>query len=108
MAEAGFTSDFNSFKANPPAGKILGTKTLNGGKGAGERPFVEYDVGTGKVITLGHHNGVYTDTKSAESDNLRMLTENVLNYLGANSVFLAVDPNGKLATTWGKLKSALK
>lgn len=108
MAEAGFTADFVNFKAKPPAGKILGTKTLKGGKGAGERPFVEYDVEDGKIITLGHHNGVYTDNESAEGDNLRKLTANVFNYLAENSAFLAVDPDGKLTTTWGNLKSALK
>ena len=108
MAQPGFSVDFHNFKAAPPSGLILGTKTLNGGGGAGERPFVEYDVDDGKIITLGHHNGVYTDTKSPESDNLRKLTTNVLNYLGENSAFFAVDPNGKLATTWGNLKSALK
>ena len=108
MDQPGFTADFISFKASPPAGKILGTKTRGGGAGAGERPLVEYDVNDGKIITLGHHNGVYTDTKSKESDNLRQLSENVLNYLGENSAFFAVQPEGKLATTWGTLKSALR
>ncbi|MCY4402043.1 MAG: DUF4960 domain-containing protein [Candidatus Poribacteria bacterium] len=108
MDQAGFSADFINFKAAPPAGNILGTKTRGGGAGAGERPFVEYEVDEGKIITLGHHNGVYTDTKSPESDNLRKLTMNVLNYLGENSAFFAVDPNGKLATTWGKLKSTSK
>ncbi len=108
MAQAGFTSDFIEFKAQPPAGNILGTKTRGGGAGGGERPFVEYEVGDGKIITLGHHNGVYTDTKSEESDNLRNLTENVLNYLGENSAYFSVEPDGKLATTWGKLKSVFK
>jgi hypothetical protein len=108
MAQAGFTADFISFKAEPPGDKILGTKTRGGGGGGGERPFVEYDVENGKIITLGHHNGVYTDTKSEEADNLRKLTTNVLNYLAENSAFLAVKPEGKLTTTWGNLKSALK
>ena len=108
MAQAGFSADFHNLKAAPPSGLILGTKTLNGGAGAGERPFVEYDVEDGKIITLGHHNGVYTDTKSPESDNLRKLTTNVLNYLGENSAFFAVDPNGKLTTTWGSIKSRIK
>lgn len=107
MAQNGFTADFINFKEIPPAGDILGTKTRGGGAGGGERPFVEYESGDGKIITLGHHNGVYTDTKSAESDNLRKLTMNVLNYLGENSTFFSVDPNWKLATTWGKLKSKL-
>ena len=107
MAQAGFTADFINFKANPPAGKILGTKTRGGGAGGGERPFVEYDVDSGKIITLGHHNGVYTDTKSPESDNLRKLSNNVLNYLGENSAFFAIDPNGKLTTTWGIIKSRI-
>lgn len=108
MAQPGFSADFHNFKAAPPSGLILGTKTLNGGGGGGERPFVEYDVEAGKIITLGHHNGVYTDTKSPESDNLRSLTTNVLNYLGENSAFFAVDPNGKITTTWGNIKSRMK
>lgn len=108
MDQAGFTADFINFKASPPAGKILGTKTRGGGAGAGERPLVEYDVNDGKIITLGHHNGVYTDTNSKEGENLRKLSENVLNYLGETSVFFDVEPDGKLATTWGNLKSALR
>jgi len=108
MAQAGFTADFISFKAEPPGDLILGTKTRGGGAGGGERPFVEYDVEDGKIITLGHHNGVYTDNKSEEGDNLRKLTTNVLNYLAENSAFLAVEPEGKLTTTWGNIKSVLK
>ena len=108
MAQPGYTADFINFKASPPAGKILGTKTRGGGAGGGERPLVEYDVNDGKIITLGHHNGVYTDTSSKESDNLRKLSENVLNYLGETSAFFDVEPDGKLATTWGNLKSALR
>ena len=107
MAQVGFTADFHGF-AGTPGGKILGTKTRGGGGGGGERPFVEYDVNDGKVITLGHHNGVYTDDKSEEGDNLRNLTTNVLNYLAENSAFLAVQPEGKLTTTWGNIKSVLK
>ena len=107
MQQNGFTSDFFNF-GKDPEGTILGTKTRGGGAGGGERPFVEYEVGDGLLITLGHHNGVYTDAKSEEGDNLRKLTTNVLNYLGENSAFFAVDPNGKLATTWGDLKALLK
>ena len=107
MQQDGFTSDFFNFGADPE-GTILGTKTRGGGAGGGERPFVEYEVGDGIIITLGHHNGVYTDAKSKEGENLRNLTANVLNYLGENSAFFAVEPNGKLATTWGDLKALLK
>ena len=105
MAQEGFTSDFHNFGGTDPSGTILGTKTRGGGAGGGERPFVEYEVGAGIIITLGHHNGVYTDAKSKEGTNLRNLTANVLNYLGENSAFFAVEPNSKLATTWGDLKS---
>ena len=105
MQQDGFTSDFFNF-GDDPSGTILGTKTRGGGAGGGERPFVEYEVGDGIIITLGHHNGVYTDAKSKEGMNLRNLTANVLNYLGENSAFFAVEPNGKLATTWGDLKSS--
>lgn len=104
MAQDGFTSDFFNFGADP-GGVILGTKTRGGGAGGGERPFVEYEAGDGKIITLGHHNGVFTDAKSKEGDNLRKLATNILNYLGENSAFLAVEPEGKLATTWGNLKA---
>ena len=107
MQQNGFTSDFFNF-GKDPEGTILGTKTRGGGAGGGERPFVEYEVGDGLLITLGHHNGVYTDAKSEEGDNLRKLTTNVLNYLGENSAFFAVEPNDKLATTWGDLKGLLK
>jgi hypothetical protein len=99
MAQDGFTSDFHNFGGTDPEGTILGTKTRGGGAGGGERPFVEYEVGDGLLITLGHHNGVYTDAKSEEGDNLRKLTANVLSYLAENSAFFAVEPNGKLATT---------
>ncbi len=107
MQQNGFTSDFFNF-GKDPEGTILGTKTRGGGAGGGERPFVEYEVGDGLLITLGHHNGVYTDAKSEEGDNLRKLTTNVLNYLGENSAFFAVDPNSKLAITWGAIKAASK
>ena len=70
----------------------------------GERPLVEFNVGQGKIITLGHHNAVYTDTKSKESKNLRNLTANIIEYLADNSAFLSVNPMGKLATTWSILK----
>ncbi len=107
MAQDRFTSDFFNF-GQDPEGTILGTKTRGGGAGGGERPFVEYEVGDGVIITLGHHNGVYTDAKSEEGENLRNLTANVLNYLGENSAFFAVEPSGKLATTWGDLKALSK
>jgi len=107
MAQDGFTSDFHGLGADP-AGTVLGTKTRGGGAGGGERPFVEYEVGDGRIITLGHHNGVYTDTKSEEGENLTKLTANVLNYLGERSAFFAVEPNGKLTTIWGDLKTFSK
>ncbi len=107
MDQPGNSADFHNFGGTEPSGTVLGTKTRGGGAGAGERPFVEYEVQTGRIIVLGHHNGVYTDTNSEESDNLRKLTENVLNYLGENSEFFAVEPEGKLTTTWGNLKSVL-
>ena len=103
MAQDGFTSDFMSVPGDPQ-GKVLATKTRGGGAGGGERPLVEFDVGKGKIITHGHHNAIYTETKSKESENLRNLTANIIEYLAANSAFLPVDSRGKLATTWGTLK----
>jgi len=108
MPQAGFSSDFMNFGATSLTGEVLGTKTRGGGAGAGERPCVEYDVEDGKVITLGHHNGVYTDSNSDEGKNLRNLTANIFNYLAANSKFANVEPNNKLATTWADMKALLK
>jgi len=107
MAQDGFTSDFMPVPDNLQ-GKLLATKTRGGGAGEGERPLVEFDIGQGKIITLGHHNAVYTDTKSEESKNLRKLTANIIEYLAANSAFLSVDSRGKLATTWSTIKWVLK
>ena len=64
--------------------------------------MIEYE--GDKILTLGHHNGVYTDKKSKESDNLRKLTKNVLVHLAENSEFLAVKSANKLTTVWAKLK----
>jgi hypothetical protein len=66
---------------------------------------VEFDVGQGKIFTLGHHNAIYTDTKSDESENLRKLTTNIIEYLAANSTFLSVESKDRSAITWGELKS---
>ena len=68
------------------------------------RSIVEYKVGKERVLTLGHHNGIYTDKKSKESNDLRKLTNNILTYLAENSEFLTVELAGKLATTWSWLK----
>lgn len=103
MAQDGSTSDFNNIPGDVQ-GMLLATKTRGGGAGVGERPLVEFDVGQGKIITLGHHNAVYTDTKSEEGDNLRKLTTNIIEYLAANSAFLSVESKGKLPSTWCTLK----
>ena len=66
--------------------------------------MVEYKVGKERILTLGSHNGIYTDKKSQESNNLRELTNNILTHLAENSEFLTVELAGKLATTWSWLK----
>lgn len=104
MAQDGHTADF--MPVGEVSGVLLATKTRGGGAGAGEKPMVEFDVGDGKIITLGHHNPVYTDDSSDEGDNLRKLTENIINYLAENSAFLAVGYSGKAAVTWGSIKSS--
>jgi len=106
MAQDGFTSDFQPVPGDV-SGVLLATKTRGGGAGAGERPLVEFDVGKGKIITLGHHNAVYTDDGSDEGENLRTLTKNIIEYLAENSAFLAVEPRGKLTVTWGEVKMSL-
>ena len=103
MAQDGNTSDF--MNSGELQGTLLATKTRGGAAGADERPVVEFDVGKGKIITLGHHNAIYTDDKSGEGENLRKLTANIIEYLAANSAFLWVEPIGKLAITWGKVRS---
>jgi len=104
MAQDGFTSDFMNVPELQDVGTVLATKTRGGGPGAGERPVVEFNVGKGKIITLGHHNSIYTDKKSKESENLRKLTANIIEYLASNSAFLSVEPKDKLAITWGAIK----
>ena len=104
MAQDGFTSDFMSIPGDV-SGVLLATKTRDGGAGAGERPLVEFDVDKGKIITLGHHNPVYTDDGSDEGENLRTLTKNIIEYLAENSAFLAVEHREKLTVTWGEIKS---
>ena len=105
MAQDGNTSDFMSVAA--VSGLLLATKTRGGGAGAGEKPMVEFDVEAGKIITLGHHNAVYTDDASDEGDNLRTLTTNVIEYLASQSAFLAVESQKKAAVTWGRIKSQM-
>jgi len=102
MAQDGFTSDF--MNSGDLEGQLLATKTRGGGAGVGERPMVEFDVGQGKLITLGHHNAVYTDAKSTEGENLRQLTANVLNYLSEHSAFAPVEPVGKLTALWAEIR----
>lgn len=102
MDQPGNTSDF--MNSGELQGTLLATKTRGGGAGAGERPIVEFDVGKGKIITLAHHNAIYTDDRSDESENLRKLTTNIVEYLAANSAFMSVKPIGKLTAAWGGLK----
>ena len=103
MDQPGFTADFHGMPALD--GKVIGTKTRGGGAGGGERPIVEYEVGTGRILTLGHHNAVYSDADSNEGENLRQITANILAYLAENSAFFSVEPGGKLSLVWGALKS---
>ena len=103
MDQPGFTADFHGFGGLD--GTLIATKTRGGGAGAGERPIVEYHVGSGRIMTLGHHNAVYTDDQSDEGGNLRQLTENILGYLAENSAFFSVDPSGKMSVVWGGLKA---
>ena len=105
MAQDGNTSDFMPVAV--VSGLLLATKTRGGGAGVGEKPMVEFDVEAGKIITLGHHNAVYTDDTSDEGDNLRTLTANIIEYLASKSAFLAVESREKATVTWGRIKSRM-
>jgi hypothetical protein len=92
--QPGSTSDFWNIDAGP-AGMVLG-------KTGKESQFTEYTVGAGKVIVLGHHSPVYTD---GGSDNLKILTSNVIEYLASHSVISPVYALDKISVTWGEVKA---
>ena len=90
-------------------GEVIGDCTIDHGgprRGDMERPVVLYEHGKGKVLTHGWRTSHWIGaTKEKEyRQNLEQFTANVINWLGEESAFKAVQPKGKLAITWGKIK----
>ncbi|MCX6909995.1 MAG: hypothetical protein NTY01_18400, partial [Verrucomicrobia bacterium] len=75
-----------------PHGELL----ANGG-GPGERPLLEYTVGTGRVISVGWRLPDFTTATDAHRPNLERLFGNLLRYLAKNNANRArlVAPPGK-------------
>lgn len=70
-----------------------------------ERPIVEYTLGNGVIIVCGWRLTMWSDDNNKFRENLEKLTANMLDYLKEKSAFKAVSLTGKLADTWGKIKS---
>lgn len=92
--QPGSTSDFWNIDAGPSATVL--------GKSGKESQLAEYTVDAGKIIVLGHHSPVYTD---GGSQNLRILTLNIIEYLAPSSVTSPVYALDKMGVTWGRVKA---
>jgi len=66
-------------------------------------PMVEYKVGNGLIVTSGWRFTVFRsgDEKCKFHDNMVLLHENVMEYLGASA---SVEIKGKLPALWGMIK----
>jgi hypothetical protein len=65
--------------------------------------FVEWPVNKGLAFGMGWRLPHWA-TDNKERPTLEKLTTNVLRYLADKSAFLAVKPEGKIATAWGRMK----
>ena len=65
--------------------------------------FGYWEAGNGKVFNMNWRLPNYHENNE-DIDQLFQLTENVVNWLGSESAFLAVSPRDKLSVTWGQLK----
>lgn len=66
--------------------------------------FVEWPTGKGLVFGMGWRLPHWSDDNKDRA-TLEKLTANVIGYLAQGSAFLAVNPYGRAATTWGRMKS---
>jgi len=67
--------------------------------------FVEWTSKAGKVFGMGWRLPHFTDDNK-DLATLGKVTTNVIEYLASGSAYLSVDPSGKAATKWGKLKTS--
>lgn len=98
------TADFYN-KPGEPAGVLLADSSNGGPKVGSERPIVEYTLGSGVILVCGWRLTMWSDDNNKFRENLEKLTANMLDYLKEKSAFKAVSLTGKLADTWGKIKS---
>jgi hypothetical protein len=66
--------------------------------------FGYWKVDKGKVFNMNWRRpNFHSNNKDIEM--LQQLTQNLINWLGSESLFFAVDQAGKLTTTWGNIKT---
>ncbi len=84
LTSAGYPafSDFHG-SGGPSGGVLIG----NAHPDAGERPFVEYAYGNGRIIALGWRLPYYGLPDNAHRGNLERLTGNILRYLSKGEWF---------------------
>jgi hypothetical protein len=66
--------------------------------------FGYWKAGDGKVFNMNWRLPNFHENNK-DIDQLSQLTENVINWLGSESIFFAVQPADKLPVMWGRLKS---
>lgn len=65
--------------------------------------FGYWEAGDGKVFNMNWRLPNFHENNE-DIEMLETLTENVIDWLASESAFAAVEPSGKLATTWGHVK----
>jgi hypothetical protein len=65
--------------------------------------FGYWESGAGKVFNMNWRLPNYHDNNQS-IDNLLQVTENIIDWVGGASTSAAVEPSGKLTTTWGQIK----
>jgi len=89
-------------------------------RGGAEKPMVEYQLGSGRIVAMGWRLPHYSNAKNPHRANLEKLTANIVAYLGSPKKFqkvIAAAPRGipaakaspvKPKTTIGPLKLAIQ
>ena len=96
-------SDFYSGggPTGPKDGKVL-AQVVDGQPQT--NPLVEYAVGQGAIVGIGWVWSSFVVNKKLADVN-EALHGNIIKYLASKSKFAAVEPNGKVAVSWGSLKT---